>query len=236
MLQPDYSFRGGKDESLRKEHSFVKIQICPSWKLLHEDLQSPDSHKQCLHTLTLLLVTLGRRAPLIAEGHMDQRVPTVQFGNHGCNVPLFVSCYMSLWFTGESQIRNRLQLRETYCEWCSRVFGHPQITLPVSSHSDLDFFSPDYCYVHHLVGDAVRICASNKVSEHKIDTTENISLNCRDRHLIKMQMTVGLSLLHVFITTCPDYHMVLYVGVSQASLQWLTVCLRINFKTLLAPL
>lgn len=94
------------------------------------------------------------------------------------NVPLFVSCYMSLWFTGESQIKNRLPLRETYCEWHPRVFGHPQITLPVSSHSDLDFFSPDYCYVHHWVGGAVHICASNKVSERKSDTTENILLNC----------------------------------------------------------
>lgn len=167
----------GKRRVITQRTFLYKIQICPSWKLLHEDPQSPDSHKQCLHTLTLLLVTLGRRVPLIAEGHMDQRVPTVQFGNHGCNVPLFVSCYMSLWFTGESQIRNRLP-DQTYCEWRPRVFGHPQITLPLSSHSDLDFFSPDYFYVHHCVGGAVHICASNKVSEHKVNTMENISLNC----------------------------------------------------------
>lgn len=137
----------GKRWVITQRTFLYKLQTCPSWKLLHEDVRSPDSHKQCSHTLTLLLVTLGRRVPLIAGGHMDQRVPTVQFGNHGCNVPLFVSCYISLWFTGESQIRNRLPFRETYCEWRPRVFGHPQIALPLSSRSDLDFFSPDYCYV-----------------------------------------------------------------------------------------
>lgn len=150
------------------------VKYSPLWKFLFRGPTkwSPDSHKCCSSTLTLLSATLEWERGQVAQRQNASKSAPAIWKPAVVNVALYVRCCASLWLTGESQHRNPRLLRESHCEWFPpRSLGSPNNTsrvLPL----------PSRFYERRSLACSVTQVKDAEMLERKLDKLIKTAVSC----------------------------------------------------------